>query len=432
MMVKLSCAVTVAVSLAVTSVAAQELSTEEELKVLLEQIEALKQRVVELEQQVVARQKVQGETLEARVEQLEEEVQTAQNPPIRIGGAVRAQYVWADYDQPAKDRGGDFVFDLFRIDFSGEIGDVILSAQYRWFQYMDVVQHAWVGYNFTEQWQGQLGVTKVPFGNHPYNANNYFFSSNFYVGLEDDHDLGAKLLYRGDDWDFDIAFFKNDELGGANSGASSKADRYAYDPVGIRLVGEDLYDAPIQTAAEANSWALRGARKWLFDEQRAAEFGASLQWGKMNDGLTNIGERTAWALHGVYQHDRWTLMGQVSEYDYDLDRLNRGIVVGAYAYYDTIPSKARLYTANVAYQLPVSLGPITDLTFYNDFSLMTNKRYYDKDTLMNVLGVAVAAGGLYTYFDLVIARNQPFIGGSMSGESDDTNTRLNINIGYYF
>lgn len=432
MMVKLSCAVTVAVSLVVTSVAAQELSTEQELKVLLEQIEALKQRVVELEQKVVARQKVQGKTLEAHVEQREEEVQTAQNPPIRIGGAVRAQYVWADYDQPAKERGGDFVFDLFRIDFSGEIGDVILSAQYRWFQYMDVVQHAWVGYNFTEQWQGQLGVTKVPFGNHPYNANNYFFSSNFYVGLEDDHDLGAKLLYRGDDWDFDIAFFKNDELGGANSGASSKADRYAYDPVGIRLVGEDLYDEPIALAAETNSWALRGVRKWNIDELQSAEFGASLQWGDMNNGVDTVGDRTAWALHGLYNYDRWTFMGQVTQYEYNLDVANQGIVIGAYAYYDTIPTKATLYSANVAYSLPVNIGPITNLTFYNDFSLMTNKRFYQEDTLMNVLGMAVTAGGLYTYFDLVAARNQPFVGGSMSGDAKDTNTRFNINIGYYF
>lgn len=452
-MVKLSCvAAAVTASLAVTTVYSQEVSTEQELKLLLEQIEALKQRVVELERkvaeptaaaqtehveqtpeaEVAPRREVRGKALAARVERLEEDVQEAQNDPIRIGGAVRTQYVWEDYNTPLKDRGGDFDFDMLRIDYSGQIGDVILSAQYRWFQYMDVVQHAWVGYNFTDQWQGQLGVTKVPFGNTPYNSNSYFFSSNFYVGLEDDHDLGAKMRYRDDNWDFDVAFFKSDELGGADSIASSKADRYAYDAVGVRLINEGLYDDPTNAAAETNSWALRGVRKWSLSDTSSAEFGVSLQWGDMNDGVDTIGDRTAWAVHGVYNYDQWTFMGQVTEYNYDLDFSNQGIVVGAYAYYDTIPTKARLYSANIAYSMPVKIGPVTNLTFYNDFSLMTDKRLYDEDTLMNVLGVAVTAGGLYTYFDLVTARNQPFVGGSMSGSAKDTNTRFNINIGYYF
>jgi hypothetical protein len=55
-----------------------------------------------------------------------------------------------------------------------------------------------------------------------------------------------------------------------------------------------------------------------------------------------------------------------------------------------------------------------------------------KNTLMHVLGVAVSAGGLYTYLDLVRAQNHPFIGGTLAGEDDDWNTRLNINFGYYF
>ncbi|WP_417664866.1 carbohydrate porin [Pseudidiomarina sp.] len=445
-------AVSVAAALIVPTALAQnaERSSAEELQQLLNQIEQLKQRVLDLEQRVAQeqtasesanqeqeeafapRREVKNSALAARVERLEEDLENAENDPIRIGGAVRTQYVWEDYNDPIKDRGGDFDFDLIRIDYSGEIGDVVLSAQYRWFQYMDVVQHAWVGYNFTDNWQGQLGVTKVPFGNTPYNSNSYFFSSNFYVGLEDDHDMGAKMRYRDADWDFDIAFFKSDELGGADGLATNKSDRYAYDAVGLRVAGEGIYDDPAALAAETNSWALRGVRKWTLDELSSAEFGASLQWGDMNDGIDNVGERSAWALHGLYNYDRWTFMGQVSQYDYDMDVPDIGIVVGAYNYFDTIPSKATLYTANIAYSMPVKWGPVTNLTFYNDFSLMTDKRLYTEDTIMNVLGFAVAAGGLYTYFDLVTARNQPFVGGSMSGDAKDTNTRFNINIGYYF
>ena len=447
------------VSLNTSEAVAQDAETAAELKAVMQQLQQLQQRVIELEQklaeqsdsaatttttattnatanqqveQVAARRQAKSSALAARVERLEEDIQAAQNDPIRIGGAVRMQYKWEDYNDPLKDRGGDFEFDLVRIDYSGEIGDVVLSAQYRWFQYMDTVQHAWVGYNFSEQWQGQLGVTKVPFGITPYNSNSYFFSSNFYVGLEDDHDLGAKLLYRSSDWDFDVAFFKGDEMGGVNGLSPSKADRYAYDALGVRLAGEGLYDDPTALVAESNSVALRAARKYDLAADKSVEIGASWQFGDMNNGTDNIGERQAWAVHGVYNINRWTLMGQVTQYDYDMELAEQGIVVGAYAYYDTIPSKATLYSANLAYSLPVQWGPVTDLTFYNDFSLMTNKRFYAEDTVMNVLGVAVSAGGLYTYFDLVTARNQPFVGGSMSGDSKQTNTRFNVNIGYYF
>ena len=51
---------------------------------------------------------------------------------IKVGGAVRFQYGIKDYDEDDKDRGGDFDFDVFRLDFNGTIGDVTLSAQYRW------------------------------------------------------------------------------------------------------------------------------------------------------------------------------------------------------------------------------------------------------------------------------------------------------------
>ncbi len=421
-------------------------STQEELQQLMQQLEALQEKVKALEAKVaeqqqpvleekevkIVRESVQNETLVTRVEALEERVEENKNAPIQIGGAVRVQYVWEDYNEGQRDRGGDFDFDLLRIDYRGEIGDVILSAQYRWFQYMDVVQQAWVGYNFTDEWQGQVGVTTVPFGNTPYNSNSYFFSSNFYVGLEDDHDMGIKMLYRTDDWDFDFAFFKSDEMGGADGYVSSKSDRYAYDPVGVRLSGEGIYDDPIALAAESNSWAFRGARKFSLGAESSAELGASLQFGDMNNGVDNIGDRYAWAVHGLYSFDRWAFKGQITQYNYDLDLVEEGIIVGAYAFYDTIPSKANLYTASAAYSLPVQWGPVTNLTFYNDFSLMTNKRFYTEDTLMNVLGMAVSAGGLYTYFDIVTARNQPFIGGSMIGESKDTSTRFNVNIGYYF
>ncbi len=445
-------ALAVAASLSTTAVAAdnqqQQLNlTAEQLAQLLQQMEQLQQRVTELEAKLAEQQQPQHDTevlaprqeihndsaITARVENLEEQLKTAQNAPITIGGAVRFQYAWDDYSAANQDRGGDFDFDLFRLDYSGTIGDVILSAQYRWFQYMNTIQHAWVGYNFSEQWQGQVGITKVPFGIMPYNSNSYFFSSNFYVGLEDDHDSGIKLLYRDAQWDFDIAYFKNDEQGGIDGGASNRFDRYAYDALGVRLSGEGVYDTPNVAISEHNTLAVRVARKYSLAAEQSLEWGLSAQSGKLVDSTHSVGSREAFAVHGVYRHNNWTVMTQVSDYRYHIDDISEdGIVVGAYAFYDTIPSKARLYTANIAYSMPVQIGPVSNLTFYNDYSLMTNKSGGYADTVMNVLGVAVSAGGLYTYIDWVTAKNQPFIGGTMVGNDDSTKTRININFGYYF
>jgi len=107
-------------------------------------------------------------------------------------------------------------------------------------------------------------------------------------------------------------------------------------------------------------------------------------------------------------------------------------ISSAFSFFDSIPAEATSYTANLAYSLPVDFGPVSNITFYNDFSWITDKPAGLADTWMNVSGFSVLAGGLFAYFDFVSARNQPFIGGSTAGDSGDVNQRFNLNIGYYF
>lgn len=424
---------------------------QQELQHILEQMVRLQARVKELEArlaehsgdsdtaQVSAENRTNAlerapvsRTQEQRLTQLEKDVEAAQNAPIQIGGAVRFQYVYEDYGEGNKDRVGDIDFDLVRLDFNGQIGDVILAAQYRWFQYMEAVQKAYVGYNLSEFWQVQLGIINVPFGNLPYNSHNYFFSSNFYVGLEDNPETGANLRYRNDKWEWDLGFYKGDEQGGVDGFVSNRADRYAYDPVGIRVAGEGIYAPPSSPMAQHNFWALRGARIFNLDGEHRLQVGLSAQYGDLHNGAISVGERSVIGGHLRYNNGPWELMAMASRYNYDLESANRGIVMGAYAYFDTMPAKATLYTLNLAYDLPVSWGPVTTLRFYDNYSLMSAKSGLSGDTFMNILGMAVSAGGLYTYFDFVTAQNHPFVGGSMGADGGDTNTRFNINFGYYF
>ncbi|EGN76156.1 hypothetical protein A28LD_0235 [Idiomarina sp. A28L] len=396
------------------------------------QDKSLEERIAALEEEIRVVKRENQALNEISEAEADIDTDEASEDGITLGGAVRFQYVVTDYDSEQRNRGGDLDFDIFRLDFNGKMGDVILSAQYRWFEYMDALRHAYFGYNFTDEWQGQVGIVIQPFGIMPYNSQSYFFSTNFYVGLEDNPGAGLRFLKRTDTWDFDFAFIMNDELGGATGSVRSSADRYNYDVVGIRLPGEGIYDDPTALAGENNTLMTRIAHKWDLGNDRLVEVGFSGQFGKFNDGISNVGERKNIGIHALYNTGPWQFQAQYSTYDYDFDIENAGVVVGAYAYFDTMPSKADLYTANIAYSMPVEIGPISNLTFYNNLSVMTNKRSLNDDTVMNVLGMAVTAGGMYTYVDLVTAQNQPFVGGSTGADGGSTNTRFNINFGYYF
>lgn len=398
-----------------------------------ERLQSMEERLSELEAELaVTRRNLReaeeaADDTDARIDAVED----SSGDGISFGGAVRFQYVLADYDEGQKNRGGDMQFDIFRLNFDGEINGAILSAEYRWFEYMDALRHAYFGYNFTDEWQGQVGVVIQPWGVMPYNSHSYFFSTNFYLGFEDNPGTGVKVTRRSGNWDLDFAFILNDELGGSTGDVRSRADSYNYNVTGIRLIGEDIYADPEFTASENNTLIARVAHKWDMDGD-LFELGVSGQYGDIDDGTGSVGTKTALGVHAMYNVGRWEFHGQWTYYDYDLDILNEGIVVGAYAYYDTIPTRADIFTGNIAYNYPFEWGPIESLQFYNNTSLVGNKRTYSEPTIMNVLGMAVAAGGIYTYVDLVTAKNQPFVNGSIVGQSDRWNTRFNINFGYYF
>ncbi|MBU1311447.1 MAG: carbohydrate porin [Gammaproteobacteria bacterium] len=399
-----------------------------------QQLAALKAQIAALEQRL-AEQEVASEkaaAIEAQQQLAAADDSKKPQDGIKLGGAIRTNYSHTSYSDGNKNRGGDFAFDIFRLNLNGSIGDVLLNAEIRFFDYMTAVKYAYVGYQLNEDWQVQAGITQVPFGNWPYNSHNYFFSTNYYLGLEDDHDLGLLFKRRlADNWQLDLGFFKNDELGGIDGYVSSRADRYSYDIVGYRQGEEGIYDDPAHPLGEYNTFAGRFAYQFEHCSDFSTELGLSALAGGLHNGRSRAGSYNAWALHLNSHYQRWNLQLQHGEYHYDIDDIDR-MAVGAYAFYDSIAAKAKTSTFNLAYSLPIEWGPVTGLQFYNNYGLVYDKSDNSRDTMMNVTGVSVAAGGLFTYFDLVHAKNQPFVGGSAAGDSNDTERRFNINIGYYF
>ena len=359
-------------------------------------------------------------------------VETKKQDGINVGGAVRTNYSHTSYNDGNKNRGGDFDFDLLRVNFSGEIGDISLNAEIRFFDYMTAVKYAYVGYQLDENWQAQLGITKVPFGNWPYNSHSYFFGTTYYVGLEDDHDFGV-LLKRTtrDNWQLDLGFFKNDELGGVDGYVEDTFDRYSYDIVGIRSSSEGIYAQPGQAVGEYNTFAGRYAYHIPL-KYGDTEIGMSILAGGLHDGQHRAGNYRAWAAHINSHIGQWNVQLQRGQYRYDIDDTVKQIAVGAYAFFDTMAAEATMTNVNVAYTYDQKLGPISSIQFYNDFGIIYDKSDSTTDTWMNVSGLSISAGGVFTYIDLVHAQNQPFVGGSIAGDSNETERRLNINIGYYF
>ncbi|MCG7541147.1 carbohydrate porin [Pseudoalteromonas sp. CO348] len=431
-MLKLS---TISLGLGLALCSNSVLAENSEIDALKRQLAELQKKLTQLEQKEQARAQqekiAKAEKAEAKAETKTQVAAAETKPAIKVGGAIRTNYSHTSYDDDNKNRGGDFDFDIFRLNFSGNVGGFGLNAEIRFFDYMTAVKYAYLDYDFADHWQAQVGMTKVPFGNSPYNSHNWFFNTTYYIGLEDDHDMGVVFKRKvADNWQLDLGFFKNDELGGVDGYVDDRSDRYSYDVVGFRKAGDGVYDDPTQPIGEYNTFVGRYAYH-IEHNGGTTEIGVSGLAGGLHDGNDRAGDYNAWALHLNSNIGPWNLQLQHGEYQYDIDDVNR-MAVGAYAFYDSIAAEATMSNFNVAYNLPVEFGPITDLQFYNDFGIIYDKSDNTEDTWMNVTGVSLAAGAFFTYVDLVHAKNQPFIGGSIAGDSDESERRFNINFGYYF
>lgn len=414
----------------------------DQLKALQQQVELLQQQLAQV-QEVKAQEQsqkqdvvVQRQTNDNQGDVVEEGTPTQakeeKSDGIRIGGAVRTNYSVATYDDDNQDRGGDYDFNIFRINLDGTIGDVGLKAEMRFFDSGSSLKYGYVYYDFLKDWQAQAGLVKVPFGNSPYNSHNFFFSTNYYIGLEDDYDLGFLFKRKvADNWQLDVGFLKNDELGGVDGGGTKVSnERITYDVLGVRNPGEGIYDDPTTPLGEYNTFT--GRASYHFDHQDGStEIGVSYLDGGLHNGIERAGDYYAWALHLNSDFGPWNFQLQHGEYDYDVNNALQ-MAVGAFSFYDTIAAHATTTTANIAYNLPVEWGPVTKLQFYNDYGIIYDKSDGTADTWMNVTGFSVKAGGVFAYIDYINAKNQPFIGGSIAGDTDDVERRFNINLGYYF
>ncbi|RLD24759.1 MAG: hypothetical protein DRI71_01565 [Bacteroidetes bacterium] len=322
------------------------------------------------------------------------------------------------WDDANKKRGGDFNFDMFRLYVDGNYNNVIVSTQIRLYS-SDfggiLIHHAWMGYKFKNSDEIQLGINKVPFGITPYASHNWFFNMHYYFGFEDDYDLGIKYVRERDKLKLYAAYYRTSEL------PPHIFARYSYDVV--------------DTHNEINQLNF----KVLYDLSMV-ELGASIQLGQLEEVATgDKGDRYAFAIHAESNINNFNIMLQSIFYGFSpTGPITDRVIMAAYDAPYAVASEGVIYSIGIRYHLPLELGPLTGIDFYNDYAYLnkTNSSFYDSQ--MNVLGAGVTFGPIYTYIDWASGINHSWLGPDYDnsfaeGVADNKwHSRFNINFGYYF
>jgi len=347
-----------------------------------------------------------------------------QDPRIHIGGAVRFNAFFNDDSDISASRFGESGLDLFRLSADGTLDDILVSAEYRFYPFMDTIHHGWLGYAFDDDSQVQLGIHQVPFGILPFASHNFWFGVPYYVGLADDYDLGVKYVRDDGPWQTHLGFYKNAELA---------------DPADLGRYGFDVVRDGDQRNEESNRVNVRLAYTLGAGSSCQHELGVSGQWGQIYNATTDEnGDQWATAAHLDSHCGRWNLQLQAARYEFDTKTppgVRDDVVrLGAFETSFDIAAEATMLVANLAYNFDVPWSFLDSVTCYNDYSRLIKDEDAFEPSQLNTTGCALSKGPVFAYFDVIQASNMVFFGdGSLAGGDDDEwRTRYNINIGYYW
>ena len=384
----------------------------------------------------------------------------ADSGPIRIGGAVRANYVFGSYteDGPLGRRGkgiGTIELDTFRLNADIEHRNLIGRVEYRWYEGYNMFHTAWLGYEF-DAGVLRAGIVRVPFGPGPYGvSNSWFFDQHYYIGLADDMDLGIRWTRPHGDWTLDAAWYARAEP--QTHGDSLMSARYSYDVVRWNATADETgavaWGAGPNGFEERNQLNLRAIRGW----SGGTEAGFSLQYGQLAaaGGEGEYDGASHYALAGHMKNDwaDFTLYSQLSYYAYDLPSdlpwgTNDLVPMGGYDFAWPVTARAWVPALSLRYEgiTPSGTGPVETVVPYVEVSSIVKTVAEYNDSTLAMLGTSVTLrNGLVLTSDLALSDGSYWVGdrgddyarlGSVgdfgANGNDRWNFRLNINIAYYF
>lgn len=370
---------------------------------------------------------------------------------FKIGGAMRYNILATNYENGWSKLNPQATWDTWRLNVDGSMSGVDLSFEYRFYPTSDThfIHHGYLGYAFSDKVYMKVGVSQVPFGLPGFASHSWWFQIPYYLGLEDDYDMGVKFdIEATDKLNLTLAYFRQPEPAGP--GFDALAGRYSYDIVPGQGAFVDSNGDIVMTDATNQELNQINARLvWHFDENW--HVGLSAQAGGIyNTSLDETDLSTAIAAHLEGNFGRFNLKTEVIRYDYSAKSNNGDMLdvvqMGGYGYHygggdgytGGVASKANVYVAGLAYTFPVNWGPITSIQTYLDYSMVDKDVEIFHDTHFLIPGMLITAGPLYTYLDYALGKNQPWLTDSFgkglgSGVGNqEWNSRFNINLGYYF
>jgi len=381
-----------------------------------------------------------------------------------FGGAVRYNIMSTQYESDPTALSTSATWDTWRLNIDGSAAGVDLSFEYRFYPTFGThfMHHGYLGYEFSDDLYMKLGVFQKPFGITSFASHSWWFQIPYYVGLEDDYDMGIGFDYAlGEKGEIQVAYFRQAEpegpiYGGDVSFGNAGAGRYSY----------DLTPSGNMSVRELNHFNLRAA----YNVTDNIEIGFSGQFGQNYNSVLDESETSsAYAGHLVMNFGNLNFKGEYVNYNYaaknDDGEVADMVPMGAYGFTYNVANEANMYVAGLAYSIPVDFGPISSIQPYVDFSMVDKANEDFTNTYHLVPGFLISAGGIYTYVDFALGKNQPWLtdnfgvglgqGRTYSGDeahqdlyyyTDDAdlagqavpiedvpwNLRFNINLGYYF
>ncbi len=350
---------------------------------------------------------------------------------LKIGGALRARYDYTfDYAQNVS----KLNFDTFRIDVNYDSSTFFGSAQYRFYggaypyDYTSQVGRinfpafAWLGYKTSDSTRVVVGLNQMPFGLLPYASNTFYQTLINNVGLEDVHNLGAKVLYKSGSVDLQFGFSKN--------GA-----RYS-----VNVVDADSGVAGGSRNRERNIMVGRLAYALQHSANASSELGISALHSTLHNADTDDnGHRNAYALHYGGKFGPLGVLaeaGRQSMSPRNPAADNGSVTFGAFDGTFNVASKGDFYSAEVSYALPWVAGPVNQITPYLNYSAFIKDKSGFKNSERFIAGAHFNAGPLFVYTEMRWGKNDPYTGdyvnGAAAGGDDVWKKVFFANIGYYF
>lgn len=410
-------------------------------------LEQLQLQIQQLQQQVQDMQ-VQQQQARHQQQQLQTQQQTTStaqkksDKSLTITGGVVGEYqAFLDHAN-ARDQStaGNLILDYFDLGVAGNAGhSITFAADYRWSPSGNIggnsnsfLHKGWAAYNFGAGDSSQIkgGFFQVPYGNLAYGYQSFWAPARYYLSFNDDQAAGLGYKYKANGLRFDIAAFKNDDFG--------QAATYGANPAG--------------DFQRINGGAVRLGYTFNHGNDNTLNVSASVRGGQLNveapeSDRDDYGTHWAAALAATANIGLWTLQGQINSYDYNVpDNLGQDpntITFENYGFQYNVPASGQMYSFSFARAIPVSLGPISSFSVYDDIDYLDIGDPYtgtvnldgdtgviDDNTVFNVAGVSMAAGPIMVWAEIISAKNGAL---GFDGPNDgDWHHRFNLTAAYYF